>query len=90
MLQPEQSNQFGRDVERARRRGKDLSRLRAVMDTLIRSQPLEPKYRDHKLKGRWVGFRECHIEPDWLLIYQISSDSIRFVRTGTHQDLFGK
>jgi mRNA interferase YafQ len=90
MLQPEHSNQFERDVERARRRGKDLSRLRAVMDALLEPRPLEPRHHDHKLKGRWVGYRECHVEPDWLLIYKPLASAILFVRTGTHQDLFGR
>lgn len=90
MLIPEQSNQFERDVERARRRGKDLSKLRVVMEALLEPRPLEPSYRDHKLKGRWVGHRECHLEPDWLLIYQPLPGAIRFVRTGSHQDLFGR
>jgi mRNA interferase YafQ len=90
MLQPQQSNQFERDVERARRRGKDLAKLRDVMDALLQPRPLEPKHRDHKLKGHWVGYRECHIEPDWLLIYKLLPNAILFVRTGTHQDLFGR
>jgi mRNA interferase YafQ len=90
MLLPQQSNQFEKDVERARRRGKDLTRLRAVMDALLEPRPLEPRHHDHKLKGSWIGYRECHVEPDWLLIYKPLPDAILFVRTGTHQDLFGR
>jgi mRNA interferase YafQ len=90
MLETQHSNQFEKDVERARRRGKDLTRLRAVMDTLLEPRPLEPRHHDHKLKGSWIGYRECHVEPDWLLIYKPLPDAILFVRTGTHQDLFGR
>lgn len=88
MLRPEHTNQFGRDVERARRRGKDLTKLHAIMEMLLEQRPLDPRHHDHKLKGRWVGYRECHIEPDWLPIYKLLPDVILFVRTGTHQDLF--
>lgn len=90
MLQPEHSNQFERDVERARRRDKDLTKLRAVMEALLEPRPLEHRHKDHKLKGSWIGYRECHIEPDWLLIYKPLPEAILFVRTGSHQDLFGR
>lgn len=90
MLQPQHTNQFERDVERARRRGKDLTKLRAVMETLLQPGLLQPKHRDHKLKGSWAGYRECHVEPDWLLIYKPLPEAVLFARTGSHQDLFGR
>jgi mRNA interferase YafQ len=58
------------------------------MRRLANEEQLEPQFRDHKLSGEWQGFRECHVEPDWLLIYRIEGDEITFVRTGTHADLF--
>lgn len=62
------------------------------METLLHGIPLEAKYEDHPLKGEWTGFRECHIQPDWLLIYLIEDDvlTLTLVDTGTHADLFQK
>jgi mRNA interferase YafQ len=73
------------------RRGKDPSKLVAALDTLAREQPLPPRCRDHKLSGRLGAYRECHIEPDWLLIYKIVRNELILVAsaTGTHADLFG-
>jgi mRNA interferase YafQ len=61
---------------------------RVVMGRLIHREPLEPSYHDHRLKGAWAGHRECHLKPDWLLIYKIVGQEITFERTGTHADLF--
>ncbi len=61
---------------------------RVVMGRLIHQQPLDPKHKDHPLRGEWEGHRECHLEGDWLLIYRIEGDQITFERTGTHSDLF--
>lgn len=58
------------------------------MDLIIEEKPLKKKYRDHPLSGNFVGFRECYIEPDWILIYKIDNGSVIFTRTGTHSDLF--
>jgi mRNA interferase YafQ len=77
-----------KDWKRATRRGKDLDTLDTLMRRLANEEQLEPRFRDHKLSGDWQGFRECHVEPDWLLIYRIEGDEITFVRTGTHADLF--
>jgi mRNA interferase YafQ len=90
-LNPAYSSRFHRDVRLAERRGKDLAKLRIVADLLIEQVPLAPRLRDHPLKGEFIGHRECHIEPDWLLIYQVREDrnEIHFARTGTHSDLFG-
>ena len=84
-----QSTKFRRDVKRLQRQGLDLFRLQTVIETLVAQQPLDEKYRDHFLFGDWKGYRECHIQPDWLLIYQIESNELQLVRTGSHADLFG-
>ncbi len=83
-----QTNQFKKDIKRALKRGKDLAKLKAVVDLLLAEQPLPPKNRDHPLGGGWAGHRDCHIEPDWILIYKILDAEIRLERTGTHSDLF--
>lgn len=88
MLAPIFTGAFKRDRKRADKRGKDLTKLDGVARRLIAEEPLEPRHRDHKLKGEWQDFRECHVEPDWLLIYRIEGNTITFVRTGTHADLF--
>ena len=68
--------------------GKNVDKFREVAEKLIQEVPLEKQYKDHKLMGRYKGRRECHLEPDWLLIYYIKKETITFVRTGTHADLF--
>ena len=80
--------QFRRDVKLAHRRGKDMDRLRDLILLLLEGTPLPPRFRDHALTGFWNHFRDCHIEPDWLLIYKIEGNSLHLVRTGTHADLF--
>ncbi|MEM1125680.1 MAG: type II toxin-antitoxin system YafQ family toxin [Bacteroidota bacterium] len=82
------TTQFKKDVKRAKRRGKDLGTLKEVIEKLVTGEPLEARYRDHALSGPWRGTRDCHLEPDWLLLYQTSSEEIVLVRTGTHSDLF--
>lgn len=88
MLNQSTSNRFDRDVIKQVKRGKDIEKLIRVMDLILEEKPLEKKYRDHPLSGNFVGFRECHIEPDWILIYKIDNGSVIFTRTGTHSDLF--
>ena len=88
MLTPVRSGQFRRDVKRAEKRGKDLSKLRHALGLLISGDALLASYRDHPLKGDWKGYRDAHIEPDWLLIYRVSGDELHLVRTGSHADLF--
>ena len=68
------------------RRGKDVSKLQAVMRALVQEVPLDPRLRDHAWKGEFYGRRECHVEPDWLLIYKLEPGVIIFERTGTHAD----
>jgi mRNA interferase YafQ len=88
MLHPRFTGAFKRDRKRAGRRGKTLEKLDDLICRLTREEKLEPHFRDHKLGGEWNDFRECHLEPDWLLIYRTQGDEITFVRTGTHSDLF--
>jgi mRNA interferase YafQ len=80
--------QFKRDVKLAEKRGKDMSKLRTLVLLLAEGAPLPPRYRDHGLSGDWKHFRDCHIEPDWLLIYKIDGNDLYLTRTGTHADLF--
>jgi len=89
MRAPVLGSRFKKDVERMERRGEDLSKLREVIRLLIEDQPLPPRCKDHPLSGNWAHFRDCHIEPDWLLLYKVEGDSLHLVRTGTHSDLFG-
>lgn len=84
-----QSTKFRRDIKRLRRQGGDLSQLEAVVTTLVAQEPLDERYQDHALVGNWKGFRECHIRPDWLLIYRVESDELQLARTGSHTELFG-
>jgi mRNA interferase YafQ len=88
MRVPEYSTRFQRDVKLARKRGKDVARLREVLAILIAGEPLPPRCKDHALKNDWSGYRDAHIEPDWLLIYRLEKNIVRFERTGTHSDLF--
>lgn len=73
-----------------KKRGVKLQKLDVVIDKLLHNQILEERYRDHALVGNYIGFRECHIEPDWLLIYKIDKDQLILTasRTGSHSDLF--
>ena len=90
MLKIVPSNQFRKDLKLSRRRGYDLSLLNDVVAKLARREPLPVKNKDHGLSGAFHGFRECHIQPDWLLIYRIDEDDLLLflTRTGTHADLF--
>lgn len=88
MKQVSQTKQFSRDVKRMRKWGKDLVKLKEVVSLLARGEALGRKYRDHSLIGDWKGSRDCHMEPDWVLIYTVEEDFLRLERTGTHSDLF--
>lgn len=88
-LQIRQSTKFRRDVKRLGRQGADLSGLEVVISKLVEQEPLEEKYRDHPLTGNWRGYRDCHIQPDWLLIYRIADVELQLIRTGSHAELFG-
>ena len=94
MLNVYLSAKFKRDYKRIQKQGKNLNLLKTVVDTLAAEKPLEWKYHDHALSGSgdFAGYRECHIEPDWLLIYKIEEDALllTLMRTGSHSDLFRK
>jgi mRNA interferase YafQ len=82
------SRSFDRDLRKVARRGKDLSKLYAVVECLAKDEPLAPRHKAHPLKGEWQPKWDCHIEPDWLLVYEVTKDSVKLTRTGTHSDLF--
>lgn len=90
MLNIVASNKFRKDLKTAKKRGLNLQKLDIVVEKLANMMPLEDKYRDHSLSGKYSNFRECHIEPDWLLIYRQEEDDLNLLlfRTGTHSDLF--
>ena len=88
MLRQIYTNKFKKDVAKLIRRGKDLSKLEKIVICLQKEEVLPIKNRDHVLVGNYVGRRECHIEPDWLLIYLVKDGDLILDRTGTHSDLF--
>ena len=92
MLELVTTGQFRKDYKRVKKRGYDMRLLEEVIDILLSEKPLEERYRDHGLAGNYVGFRECHILPDWLLIYAVDKKQLILTasRTGTHSDLFVK
>lgn len=102
MRKPRDTTKFRRDVRLMVKRGYALEKLWAVTDDLIYERPLSPPRRDHPLSGEWADCRDCHIESDWVLIYRIEpiptseritggpTEAVRFIRTGTHADIFKK
>jgi mRNA interferase YafQ len=84
-----QQQPFLNDFKRQKRRGKDVADLFAVVELPVEDGELPAAYRPHQLSGEWKGLWECHIEPDWLLIYEITANEVLLIRTGTHRDLFG-
>lgn len=84
------TNQFKRDYKRILKQNKNVKKLQTVVEKLVDQKPLEGKYKDHSLAGNWRGFRDCHLEPDWLLIYKASEDTLILERTGSHSELFKK
>ena len=86
------TNQFRKDIKLAKKQNKDLNKLFDVVNILAEGGILEAKYRDHDLSGEYKGTRECHIEPDWLLVYEIQNDILVLIlyRLGTHSELFKK
>ncbi len=83
-----QRRRFRNDLKRQKGRGRNIEDLFAVVDLLAEFGSLPPNYRPHPLTGEWKGVLECHIDPDWLLIYAMTSDEVVLIRTGTHADLF--
>ncbi len=92
MLELVTTKQFRKDYKRMKKRGYDMNLLEKVIDLLQNVKPLDDRYRDHGLVGNYVGFRECHIMPDWLLIYAVDKEKLILTasRTGTHSDVFSK
>lgn len=84
------SGQFKKDVKQAQKRGKSMRKLKFLISLIIENKPLPARYRDHPLKGQWRGFRDAHVEPDWILIYKDDDKFVRFERTGKHSDLFNE
>lgn len=85
------TSKFRRDLKKCEKRGLDIEHLELVVDDLVNKIPLGPRYRLHRLEGEYKGCLECHIEPDWLLIFRVRLEvnKIYLMRTGTHSDLFG-
>jgi mRNA interferase YafQ len=88
MRTPSYSTQFHRDVKRLQKRGKVLNKLKQLIELLLAEQPLPSQFKDHPLKLNWGGYRDAHVEPDWVLTYSITDDQIHLERTGTHEELF--
>jgi mRNA interferase YafQ len=84
------TSQFKKDVKRAEKRGQNLAQLKVVLERLMAGEPLPAAFKDHPLRGNFAGSRDCHIDPDWVLIYTLTEAGthVRFERTGTHSDLF--
>ena len=82
------TSQFKKDAKRAKKRGKDFDKLKPIIERLLGGDELEPKYHDHVLQGEYATIRECHIEPDWLLLYKLTETEVILIRVGTHSDLF--
>ena len=92
MLTIKRTSQFKKDFKRIIKQGFDIQPLLEVIEKISREEPLDEKFCDHPLKGEWIGFRECHIKPDWLLIYLIDKGELILTlsRTGSHSDLFNR
>ena len=88
MLRPVFTTRFKKDLKRMQKRGADIEKFKQIATKLISLERLQEKHYDHRLSGNFEGRRECHIEPDWLLIYKLEEFRIIFERTGTHSDLF--
>lgn len=84
------TNQFKRDLKLAKKQGKDINKLFEVISTIAEGKNLDSKYRDHNLNGDYAGCRECHVEPDWLLVYEVMDNVLVLMiyRVGTHAELF--
>ena len=91
MLSPIYSTSFKRDFKRVVKRGKDPEKIKQVVRILCAQTPLPPALHDHPLKGKYSGYRDCHVEPDLVLIYRVVQDQLQLIcfRLGTHSDLFG-
>ena len=92
MLKPELTNRFKKDYTLLIRRGYDITKLDEVVMLLLNRTPLEPRHRDHPLKGKWNGYRGMHVADDWVLVYKVDGERLRLMlsRTGTHVDVYGR
>ena len=90
VYQIEYTSRFKKEYKLAKKRGRDINLLRAVIEILAKGEPLPEKHKDHPLVSNWSGYRECHIQSDWLLIYKYKDDELilSLTATGTHSDLF--
>lgn len=84
------TSQFKKDYKKVKKQNKDIGKLRIVVEKLATKEKLEPKYKDHALIGNWKKFRDCYLEPDWLLIYKATEEMLILERTGSHSELFKK
>lgn len=89
MRQPKLTASFKKDMRRQKRRGKSAEKLQHAMQYICCYGDAPERCRPHDLTGNWVGYRECHVAPDWLLVYQVREDIVVFYRTGTHADISG-
>ncbi len=88
MLRIQLTTKFKRDLKKVQKQNKDMDKIKVVMNLLMQQEPLPKSYKDHPLTGNYKGCNDLHIEPDWLLIYRINEERVRFERTGSHSDLF--
>ena len=90
MYKLEYSNKFEKDIKRCIKQNKDMSKFKALNILIVNGEKLPAKYKEHFLIGNWKGYKECHIQPDWLLIYKINEleKTIYYARTGSHSELF--
>ena len=89
MLEIHYTTKFKKDYKKASKQGKNLRKINRIIEGYLSlEKPLPAKYKDHSLGNNWKGYRECHVEPDWLLIYQINDDGLQLTRTGSHSELF--
>lgn len=84
------TSRFKRDFEKAKRSGRDMAKLKAIMAAIVERRPLDAAREDHPLKGDWKGYRDCHVEGDWVLVYKVEGGTASFARTGTHSEVFGR
>lgn len=88
MLNPVRTSAFKADVKRQQKRGKDMTKLKTLITLLVDEEDIPAEYEDHPLQGNWRGYRDAHMEGDWILIYRVEGEDLRLARTGTHQDIF--
>ena len=84
-----QTSQFKRDIRQQIERGKNPGKINRAVEILLAGEPLPERYQDHPLRGGWKGRRDCHLEPDWILIYRLTDAELRLERTGSHSEIFG-